>query len=474
MTQSLQQILGTALIERLLREGVGLGAGFCEVFAEQATTQQVALEDGQIRGVSASMTLGVGIRVIAGDEVGYAYSDDLDPKVLVKTAQVAASIAQKTAAPGTLAHGLQAVPCPNRYPLAQLPHTVPPRQKSDLLLRADAAARKHDSRITQVMGAYVDQTREILIATTDGELATDTQMMCRLHVTAVATDKSGEQRSGFHGGGGRVGIAHFDTFTPESVGAEASRMAIAQLGAKDAPAGPQTVVLSPGWSGILLHEAVGHGLEADFIRKGTSLYAGKLGQQVASPLCTVIDSGTLPHARGSLNIDDEGYVPTENRLIEDGILRGFLVDRISAEAMHIPRTGSGRRQNFRHAPMPRMTNTYMAPGEHHHDAIVQSVQNGLYCAAFGGGQVDITNGNFVFEVREGYMIENGKLSYPVKNATLIGVGPEALKKVSMVGNDPKLDPGIGTCGKDGQTVPVGVGMPTLRLDGLTVGGTRAL
>ncbi len=248
-------------------------------------------------------------------------------------------------------------------------------------------------------------------------------------------------------------------------------MACAQLGALDAPAGQQTVVLSPGWSGVLLHEAVGHGLEADFIHKGTSLYAGKTGERVASELCTVIDSATLPHKRGSLNIDDEGHVAQEKVLIDKGILKGFMVDRLSSQVMQTPSTGSGRRESYQHAPMPRMTNTYMAPGDHAHGEIIESVSKGLYCAALGGGQVDISNGNFVFEVREGYIIEEGKIGAPVKNATLIGVGPEALQSVAMVGDNPTLDPGIGTCGKDGQSVPVGVGMPTVRMDNITVGGT---
>jgi len=249
-------------------------------------------------------------------------------------------------------------------------------------------------------------------------------------------------------------------------------MAVAQLGAVPAPAGPQSVVLAPGWSGILLHEAVGHGLEADFIRKGTSLFAGKLGERVASELVTVIDNGELLHRRGSLNVDDEGTVAEEKVLIEKGVLKGYMVDRLSARLMGIASTGSGRRESYQHAPMPRMTNTYMAAGSHDPHEIVASVEHGLYCAAFGGGQVDIANGNFVFEVREGYLIEGGKLTAPVKNATLIGVGPEALQRVSMVGDDPQLDPGIGTCGKDGQSVPVGVGLPTVRMDGITVGGTH--
>jgi TldD protein len=295
--------------------------------------------------------------------------------------------------------------------------------------------------------------------------------MCRLSYTAVCEDGA-ERHTGFHGGGGRVGFGYYDERTAEKVAAEAARMAVAQIGAVAAPAGPQTVVLSPGWSGILLHEAVGHGLEADFIAKGTSLYAGKLGERVASELCTVIDSGTIPRRRGTLNVDDEGAIAEEKVLIDKGILRGYMVDRLSAKRLGCASTGSGRRESYQHAPMPRMTNTYLAAGPHTHDEIVTSVKRGLYCAAFGGGQVDITNGNFVFEVREGYLIEDGRLGRPVKNAMLIGTGPAALAQVSMVGDNPALDPGLGTCGKDGQSVPVGVGLPTVRIDNITVGGTN--
>jgi TldD protein len=288
----------------------------------------------------------------------------------------------------------------------------------------------------------------------------------------VAEGKGGERRSGFFGGGGRVSFSHFDTFTPELVAGEAARQAIATLGAVDARAGQQTVVLAPGWSGILLHEAVGHGLEADFIRKKTSLFAGKLEQRVASDKVTVIDDGTVANSRGSINVDDEGNPGEHKVLIERGILKGYMYDDLNAKLMGQKSTGSGRRQSFKHMPMPRMTNTYLAPGDDAPEDIIQSVKRGLYCAHFGGGQVDITNGNFVFEISEAYEIENGKLGRPVKNATLIGVGPEALKNVSMVGSDPMPDPGLGTCGKDGQSVPVGVGLPTLRIDNMTVGGTR--
>ena len=468
---SLQAKVPLRLVEELLGLALSKGGDFAEVYVEHSRGNSVALEEKKIRTAAYGVSLGVGIRVIAGTEVGYAYSDDLDPKALRETALVAATIARGGKNPPK-AVSLQALKLPNRYPVERVPDAVAPRDKVELLLRGDKAAHGFDPRVTQVMGSFIDQTKDILIATSDGRLAEDRQVMCRMNFSAIVDDGKGDRRTGFHGGGGRVAFEHYKDFTPEDVAKEAARMAVAQLGAVAAPAGPQTVVLSPGWSGILLHEAVGHGLEADFIRKGTSLYAGKLGERVASDLVTVIDSGENEGRRGTINVDDEGVVAKEKVLIENGILKGYMVDRLSAQIMGIESTGSGRRESYRHAPMPRMTNTFMAKGKHTHDEILQSVDKGIYCAAFGGGQVDISNGNFVFEVREGYVIENGKITTPVKNATLIGVGPDALKNVSMVGDDPQLDPGIGTCGKDGQSVPVGVGMPTVRLDNITVGGTR--
>ena len=470
MHESLLSLVPTSLIERLLGVALGGGADFAEIYVERTRGNSVALEENKIRTAAYGVSLGVGIRVIAGTEVGYAYSDDLDPAALENAAKVASAIARGGRDPGPVNVTPRGIP--DRYPVEPIPDSVAPRDKVALLLRGNDAAHAYDPRITQVMGSFVDQTKEIVIATSAGNLSEDLQVMCRMSFSTIADDGNREKRTGFHGGGGRVGFAFYEDFSPEEAAREAARMAVAQLGAIDCPAGPQTVVLSPGWSGILLHEAVGHGLEADFIRKGTSLYSGKLGERVASDLVTVIDSGELPHKRGSLNIDDEGTVSKEKVLIENGTLRGYMVDHLSAKVMGIESTGSGRRQSYQHAPMPRMTNTYMAPGPHTHDEILQSVDRGLYCAAFGGGQVDISNGNFVFEVREGYLIEGGKLTAPVKNATLIGVGPEALKNVSMVGDDPALDPGIGTCGKDGQSVPVGVGLPTVRMDGITVGGTH--
>jgi TldD protein len=338
--------------------------------------------------------------------------------------------------------------------------------------RADKAAHAFSPKVKQVIATYADHTKQIWVANTNGRFAEDAQDLCRLGVHVVAEGKGGEKRTGFYGGGGRVSFSYFDTFTPEQVAKEAARQATATLGAVDARAGQQTVVLAPGWSGILLHEAVGHGLEADFIRKGTSLFAGKLGQKVASDRVTVIDDGTVANSRGSVNVDDEGNPGEWKMLIEKGELKGYMYDGLNAKLMGQRTTGSGRRESFKHLPLPRMTNTYLAPGDDHPDDILKSVKSGLYCANFGGGQVDITNGNFVFEISEAYEIEDGRLGRPVKGATLIGVGPEALKNVTMVGCDPMPDPGLGTCGKDGQSVPVGVGLPTLRIDNMTVGGTR--
>lgn len=471
MNGTLTSLVPMSLLEELLATAMAKGGDFAELYLERTCGNSVSLEENRIRSAAYGGSLGMGIRVIKGREVGYAYCDDLDPKALKDCAAVAASIANGGGAEG-LTFNVSPQKLPNRYPVSPLPDEIAPGAKVELLMRGDEIAHQYDPRVIQVMGAFVDQTKDVLIATTDGTLSEDSRTMCRLHFSAIADDGRGDRRTGFHGGGGRVGFGYYDEFSPEKVAEEAARMAISQLGAVDAPAGPQTVVLAPGWSGILLHEAVGHGLEADFIHKGTSLYSGKLGEKVANKLVTVVDNGEIPHKRGSLNVDDEGAIAREKVLIEDGVLKGFMVDRLSGQEMGVESTGSGRRQSYQHAPMPRMTNTYMAPGPHDPDEILREVKKGLYCAAFGGGQVDISNGNFVFEVQEGYLIENGKLTAPVKNATLIGVGPEALKRVSRVGNNPELDPGIGTCGKDGQSVPVGVGMPTVRIDELTVGGTH--
>jgi TldD protein len=413
MESSLQRLVPITLVEELLGLALSKGADFSEVYIERSRGNRVSLEEHKIRTASYGISLGVGVRAIAGMEVGYAYSDDIEPAALREASLVAAAIAQGQRRPGPVP--VQRRDRPDRYPVTMEPDEVAPRAKADLLLRGDGAAHGHDERITQVMGSFTDSTKEVLIANSDGVFVEDLRVMFRLSFMAIADDGKGDRRTGSYGGGGRVPFGHYEKFSPERAAAEAARMAVAQIGAVEAPAGPQTVVLSPGWSGVLLHEADGHGLEADFIHKGTSLYAGKIGARVASELCTVIDNGELPHRRGSLNVDDEGEVAQQKVLIEDGVLSGYMVDRLSGRAMGLQSTGNGRRESYRHAPMPRMTNTYLAPGPHTHDEILASVRRGLYCAAFGGGQVDISNGNFVFGVREGYLIEDGRLTAPVRN-----------------------------------------------------------
>ncbi|HYX91426.1 MAG TPA: metallopeptidase TldD-related protein [Myxococcaceae bacterium] len=446
------------------------GSEFAEVYVERAVSTAVVLEERRIKSAQTGLSQGIGVRVISHGKVGYAYSDDLEDEALFRAAETAALIAESGGTERSVR--VSRAPVPMYYRVETPLADVEIARKADLVVRADKAAFAHDKRVKQVTATYADVSKAIWIANTEGRFAADNQDLCRLGVHVVAEGRGGERRTGFYGGGGRVPFSHFDAFTPERVAQEAARQACATLGAVEARAGQQTVVLAPGWSGILLHEAVGHGLEADFIRKQTSLFAGKLGQTVASDKVTVIDDGTVANSRGSINVDDEGNPGERKVLIENGVLRGYMYDAHNAKLMGQRSTGSGRRQSFKHMPMPRMTNTYLAPGDDLPEEILRSVKRGLYCANFGGGQVDITNGNFVFEISEAYEIEDGRLGRPVKGATLIGVGPEALKRVSRVGCDPMPDPGLGTCGKDGQSVPVGVGLPTLRLEDMTVGGTR--
>jgi TldD protein len=414
----------------------------------------------------------VGVRVIAGERTGYAYSDDLSPEKIRKAARVAACIARGPAS--VVKTGFEESRRHDLYPMLRTPHEMGLEGRVDLVKRADRAARAYDARVFQVQASYADSLRHVLVATSEGRLTFDRQPMARMGVTVLARAGDGEPQEGRSGGGGRVTLDFFlNEKTPEHFANEAARQAIVQLGAVEAPAGEMTVVLGPGWPGILLHEAVGHGLEADFNRKGVSAFAGRVGQQVASPLCTVIDDGTIGSRRGSLNMDDEGVATQRNVLIENGVLRGYLQDKLSSRLMRAEPTGSGRRESYQQIPMPRMTNTYMLAGESDPEEIIRSVPKGIYCTTFGGGQVDITSGNFVFAASESYLIENGRLTRPLRGASLIGNGPEALKYVSMVGNDLKLDEGVGVCSKEGQHVPVGVGIPTLKIDRMTVGGTAA-
>jgi len=428
------------------------------------------LEDGIIKGGSYNIDRGVGVRVMSGEKTGFAYSDDILMPALEQAARAARSISQSG--------GHQAIESWKWTTGHQLYLPINPLQslneneKIALLQRIDAYARQQDSRVIQVNVSLAAEYETILVMASDGHLAADVRPLVRLNVSVVV-EQNGRREQGYAGGGGRYDYQYFVTNDLGlSYAREAVRQALVNLEAVDAPAGTMPVVLGPGWPGVLLHEAVGHGLEGDFNRKGTSVFSGKMGQKVASSLCTVVDDGTLPNRRGSLNVDDEG-VPTQRTvLIENGILRNYIQDKRNARLMGMESTGNGRRESYAHVPMPRMTNTYMLPGTSSPEDIIASVKKGIYAVNFGGGQVDITSGKFVFSASEAYLIENGKVTRPVKGATLIGNGPEVLNKVSMVGTDLKLDTGIGVCGKDGQSVPVGVGQPTLRIDALTVGGTN--
>ncbi len=458
-------------LEGYLGEALSAGGDYADLYFEHVLTSSISIDESIIKSGTQGVTLGVGVRVIHGERTGYAYSDDLSPERIRKAACTAAHIASGPAR--IRATGFHEPEAHNLYPVAPAPVETGLAGRARLVRQADEAARAYDSRVFLVQASYADSLRHILIATSDGVLAFDRQPMARLNVLALAREDGGEPQRGFAGGGGRISLDFFlRDKTPEHFAREAARQAVMQLGAARAPAGEMTVVLGPGWPGILLHEAVGHGLEADFNRKKVSAFSDRIGEQVASPLVTVVDDGTIPGRRGSINVDDEGEPTRRNVLIENGVLRGYLQDRLSSRLMKTAPTGNGRRENYQYIPIPRMTNTFMLAGASDPEEIIRSVPKGLYCATFGGGQVDITSGNFVFSATESYLIEDGKLGRPVRGATLIGNGPEALKQVSMVGTDLQLDDGIGTCGKDGQSVPVGVGIPTVKLDRVTVGGTE--
>ena len=458
---NLAQYLGTAL---------AAGGDYADLYFEHTTSSSLLVDESLVKTATEGISMGCGVRVVAGEQTGYAYTDDLAPEKILKAARIAARIASGPAHVSTV--GLSTRQTGHDFYPVVLPSTD--RDLADklrLVERADVAARAYDARIKQVRVTYGDQIRHVMIAGSDGRIVTDFQPLVRLNVFTIAQEGSNLQ-SGSGGGGGRVGLEFFaDERDPEHFARQAARQSIVQLDARQAPAGEMEVVLGPGWPGILLHEAIGHGLEADFNRKGISAFSGRLGQRVASEICTVVDDGTIPARRGSLNVDDEGEPTQKTVLIEKGMLRTYLQDKLSAGIMKRTRTGNGRRESYEHIPMPRMTNTYMLAGAEGPEDIIRSVRRGLYAVNFGGGQVDITNGKFVFSASEAYLIEDGKITAPVRDATLIGNGPEALKHVSMVGHDLKMDEGVGTCGKDGQSVPVGVGMPTIKLDRMTVGGT---
>jgi TldD protein len=462
--------LTEAALAPYLEAALSEGGEYADLYFEHTTSSSILVDESLVKSATEGIAMGCGVRVLAGEQTGYGYTDDLAPERVLKAAKIAAQIASGPARVASV--GLSSVArAHDFYPVASPATDRELTEKLELVRRADRAARAHDSRIKEVRVSFGDQVRHVLIAGSDGRLVTDFQPLVRLSVFAIAKD-GGNLQSGTSGGGGRVGLEFFvGERSPEYFGGEAARQAIVQLEAREAPAGEMEVVLGPGWPGILLHEAIGHGLEADFNRKGISAFSGKIGQRVASEVCTVVDDGTIPGRRGSLNVDDEGEPTQKTVLIENGVLRGYLEDKLSAGILKTTRTGNGRRESYAHIPMPRMTNTYMLAGKDDPQDILRSVKRGLYAVSFGGGQVDITNGKFVFSASEAYLIEDGKLTAPVKGATLIGDGPTVLTRVTAVGNDLKLDPGIGTCGKDGQSVPVGVGIPTLKVSRLTVGGT---
>ena len=410
------------------------------------------------------------MRAISGEKTAFAYSDDISERALLDAAAATRTIAKAGSGKIKVASSTRQVGGRDLYlprdPLVSLDATA----KVNLLERVEKMARAKDPRVVQVMASLSGEYDVVLVVRSDGVLAADIRPLVRVSITVIA-EQNGRREVGSAGGGGRFDYAYFDDALLDQYAAEAVKSALVNLDARPAPAGPMTIILGPGWPGILLHEAIGHGLEGDFNRKGSSAFSGRLGQRVAAKGVTVVDDGTLKDRRGSLNIDDEGNPTQCTTLIEDGILKGYIQDTMNARLMKMPVTGNARRESFAHLPMPRMTNTYMLGGDKDPEEILASVKNGLYAVNFGGGQVDITNGKFVFSASEAYMIENGKVTYPVKGATLIGNGPDVLNRVSMIGNDMRLDPGVGVCGKDGQSVPVGVGQPTLRIEDVTVGGT---
>lgn len=453
----------------ILSVAVGKGIDTADLYFQHAIIESWALEDGIVKQGTFNVDQGVGIRSQAMEKTGFAFSNTLTKEALIQAATAAKSIANQGQSGRVQTFTKVA---PSSLYIADNPlEAVAREEKVALLKRIDQAIRVLDSRIQQVTVSLTGVWEHILVASSDGDLAADIRPLVRFNVSVVV-EQNGRRESGSHGGGGRRDYSYFLTEDRAmSYAKEALRQALVNLEAVPAPAGTLPVVLGSGWSGVLLHEAVGHGLEGDFNRKGSSAYSGRIGEKVASSLCTIVDDGTLADRRGSLTVDDEG-TPTEcTTLIENGILKGYIHDKLNARLMKQKPTGNGRRESYAYLPMPRMTNTYMLAGESDPEEIIQSVKQGIYCASLGGGQVDITSGKFVFSTSEAYLIENGKLTSPIKGAMLIGNGPEVMNQVSMVGNDLALDSGIGTCGKDGQSVPVGVGQPTLKIDAITVGGT---
>lgn len=463
--------IGELELERILNQLLDRKIDQADLYFQSVYHESWFLEDSRVKEGSYNIDQGVGVRAISGEKTGFAYSNEIVLPALTQAATAAKNIAHGSGKGVAPIHS-HLIKSHDLYtPLNPL-KTLEDQQKIDLLHRLDLEARSLDSRVKQVMISLSGVYEVVLILNQAGEMASDIRPLVRLSVNVIV-EQNGRREQGSCGGGGRVGYQYFidEKNHASHFVKEAVRQALFNLDAVAAPAGPMPVVLGPGWPGVLLHEAIGHGLEGDFNRKGTSAFAGKLGQQVAAKGITVVDDGTLPNRRGSLNIDDEGTPTACTVLIEDGILKNYIQDKLNARLMGMKPTGNGRRESYSHLPLPRMTNTYMLAGSHTPEEIIGSVDRGIYAVNFGGGQVDITSGKFVFSASEAYLIENGKVTTPIKGATLIGNGPDVLTRVSMIGNDLKLDEGVGTCGKDGQSVPVGVGQPTLKIDTLTVGGT---
>lgn len=460
--RDLHQVFGQMLTHKV---------DYADLYFQYSRAESWSLEEGIVKSGSFGIDQGVGVRAVSGEKTAFAYSDDISLSALLGAAQATRAIARQggnNAAPmlrpaGAATNRSLYLP---QDPIASLPAG----EKVSVLERLERHARAMDSRVTQVMASLAGEYEVVLVARSDGMMNADIRPLVRLSLQVIV-EADGRREQGSAGGGGRFDYAYFTDEVLRGYAADAVHQAVVNLGARPAPAGEMTVVLGSGWPGILLHEAVGHGLEGDFNRKGSSAFSGRVGERVAAAGVTVVDDGTIPNRRGSLNMDDEGNATQRTVLIEGGILQGYLQDTLNARLMGVPVTGNARRESYAHLPMPRMTNTMMLNGDKTPDEIIASVKHGLYAANFGGGQVDITSGKFVFSTTEAYLIEDGRITSPVKGATLIGNGPDALTRVSMIGNDLALDPGVGTCGKEGQSVPVGVGQPTVRIDGLTVGGT---
>ena len=457
-------------LKRALSHIMAPGVDDADLYFQYTRSEGWSLEEGIVKTGSFSIDQGVGVRAVSGDKTAFAYSDDLSWAALQDAATNVRAIGAQGQQRRVKVGARTVAPSRDLYVATDPIATLDSVAKVALLEKIERMAKAKDPRVVQVMAGLAGEYDVVLVARANGVMAADVRPLVRLSLTVIA-EQNGRREVGSSGGGGRFGLDHFDDAKLQQYVDEAVQAALINLDSRPAPAGEMTVVLGPGWPGVLLHEAVGHGLEGDFNRKGSSAFSGRIGQRVAAKGVTVLDDGTIAQRRGSLNIDDEGCATQSNVLIEDGILRGYIQDSLNARLMGVAPTGNGRRESYAHLPMPRMTNTYMLAGDKDPQEIIASIKKGLYATNFGGGQVDITSGKFVFSASQAWWVEDGKLQYPVKGATLVGSGPESLKKVSMIGNDLELDSGVGTCGKEGQSLPVGVGQPTLRIEGLTVGGT---